>query len=191
MSSSESGGGLRGIMPLGDSDDEEQSGEWGAPRSPPPPAVLEFAVAGAAGPPLRVSSNAARGIGFQLWPAAHAAAEYAMSRHAQSPGAWRGVRVLELGAGCGLTGLVFAALGADVTLTDLEDVAEVRRHLRRCSTQELNSRVFLPPPGAAGGERGCQRGGGGRGRRFCTCCVAALGRCCACGSAAPARRRSI
>ena len=33
----------------------------------------------------------------------------------------QGVRVLELGCGCGLVGLCFAACGADVLLTDLPE----------------------------------------------------------------------
>ena len=54
----------------------------------------------------------------------------------------QGMRVLELGCGCGLVGLVFAALGACVLLTDLaETQARCKPHLL-CLQDEL-PRVLL------------------------------------------------
>lgn len=67
---------------------------------------------------LELETHAALGIGFQVWPAAGAGVEFA----ATTPTSWRGVRVLELGAGIGLTGLALALFGAHVTLTDLPEV---------------------------------------------------------------------
>jgi hypothetical protein len=132
----------------------------GAPRAaesePPAATVFEYAPAsGVAGaPPLRVCTHAARGIGFQLWPAAHAAVAYAEAREAAAPGAWRGVRVLELGAGCGLTGLAFAALGAEVVLTDLEDVAQASALVRTpCAACAAPCRLLTRAPLASGPAR--------------------------------------
>lgn len=57
--------------------------------------------------------------GVALWPAAIALANDVAAR---AP-AFRGARVLELGAGSGLPGLVAAALGARVTQTDRHELA--------------------------------------------------------------------
>lgn len=57
--------------------------------------------------------------GVALWPAAIALAHDVASR----PDAFRGRRVLELGAGTGLPGIVAAALGGRVVQTDRQAVA--------------------------------------------------------------------
>lgn len=57
--------------------------------------------------------------GVALWPAAIALAHEVASR----ADAFRGARVLELGAGTGLPGIVAASLGARVVQTDRQEVA--------------------------------------------------------------------
>jgi hypothetical protein len=63
-----------------------------------------------------------RGLSFQLWPAAAAMCRY-LERSYGGEGL-RGVRVLELGAGTGMAGVMAARLGARVTVTDLPHVLQ-------------------------------------------------------------------
>jgi len=67
-----------------------------------------------------------KGPGGALW-----ASGVVLARHiaclARSGFSWRGIRVLELGSGTGLAGLAAAALGAEVLMTDREEVLPVSR----------------------------------------------------------------
>lgn len=58
--------------------------------------------------------------GLALWPSSIALA-YEIA--ARNPASFAGKRILELGAGTGLPGIVAATLGADVTQSDRQDVA--------------------------------------------------------------------
>ena len=62
------------------------------------------------------------GTGATVWPAAHVLAKYLEKRWPPSEGGMRGLRVIELGAGTGAVGLAARALGAQVTLTDQEQL---------------------------------------------------------------------
>ncbi|BDA41992.1 probable EEF1A lysine methyltransferase 3 [Coccomyxa sp. Obi] len=68
-----------------------------------------------------------RGLSFQIWPSSLSLARYAEIEDRHESHCWQGKRVLELGCGCGLVGLCFAALGADVLLTDLPDPLDIVR----------------------------------------------------------------
>ena len=60
-------------------------------------------------------------VGCVVWDAAIVLARFLENKYFPDD-FWVGKRVLELGAGTGLVGLVAACLGADVTLTDLEEL---------------------------------------------------------------------
>ena len=125
--------------------------EWQTELPPPPPAphreahtassalATQLAYTSPRDPSLRVSLllNPSRGIAFQLWPAAHLLCSY-IDSPALAP-SLRGSTVVELGAGCGLVGMVAAALGAHVTLTDLPDV---EAHLQL--NIAANAHLFAP-----------------------------------------------
>jgi predicted nicotinamide N-methyase len=63
--------------------------------------------------------DATRNTALRLWDGAFLLARYLENHDAFPIGFWQGLRCLELGAGCGLVGLVAWLLGGDVTLTDL------------------------------------------------------------------------
>ncbi|XP_026554564.1 protein-lysine methyltransferase METTL21D isoform X2 [Pseudonaja textilis] len=81
---------------------------------------------------LRLTQRSAGGTGSVVWDAALVLARFLEKKAAQteqsggSPvGLLRHKAALELGAGTGLVGLVAASLGANVTVTDLEEVQDL------------------------------------------------------------------
>ncbi|XP_073339963.1 protein N-lysine methyltransferase METTL21D [Pagrus major] len=65
-------------------------------------------------------------VGCVVWDAAIVLAKYLETKQFHDPSSgvnvWAGRRVVELGAGTGAVGLMAATLGAQVTVTDLEDL---------------------------------------------------------------------
>ncbi|XP_068872189.1 protein N-lysine methyltransferase METTL21D isoform X1 [Aphelocoma coerulescens] len=73
------------------------------------------------GPALRLEQRAAGGVGCVVWDAALVLAKFLET--GACPLARR--HVLELGAGTGAVGIMAATLGANVTVTDLEELQEL------------------------------------------------------------------
>lgn len=83
--------------------------------------------------------------GSCLWDAAIVLASYFCSEKAFPAGFWHGKRVCEIGAGCGVTGIVAAQLGADVVLTELED------ELKLLEKNQLDNPILPSPSSTASG----------------------------------------
>lgn len=71
------------------------------------------------GPAVLVHQIKERGLSFQLWPAATGLCFHLETAYGES---LRSARVVELGSGTGVTGVLAARFGAEVTLTDLPHV---------------------------------------------------------------------
>ena len=83
-----------------------------------------------------------------LWPAAIGLAEHLVK---MGPGQLAGKRVLELGCGLGLVGIIAARQGADVTLSDIDDDAleTTRKNLALNDAAHVKTEVIdwrSPPP---------------------------------------------
>ncbi|KAK0138685.1 Protein-lysine methyltransferase METTL21D [Merluccius polli] len=103
-------------------------------------------------------------VGCVVWDAAIVLAKYLETRGFHDPASgvntWANKHVLELGAGTGVVGLMAAALGAHVTVTDLEDLqtlleVNIQENKGRISCGSITAKVlkwgedvsdFLPPP---------------------------------------------
>ncbi|KAF4800024.1 Protein-lysine methyltransferase METTL21D [Turdus rufiventris] len=108
-----------------------------------------------AGPALRLEQRAAGGVGCVVWDAALVLAKFLET--GACPLGRR--RVLELGAGTGAVGIMAATLGANVTVTDLEELQELMlvniENNKHLVTGSIRAKVlkwgedvteFQPPP---------------------------------------------
>lgn len=76
---------------------------------------------------LRVPEVPDRRYGLYVWPCAAVLAQFVWSRRGALPGR----RVLELGAGVSLPGIVAAKCGAEVLLSDSEELPQCLENCRR------------------------------------------------------------
>ncbi|XP_047467312.1 protein-lysine methyltransferase METTL21D [Mugil cephalus] len=103
-------------------------------------------------------------VGCVVWDAAIALAKYLETKQFYDPSSgvnvWSGRTVVELGAGTGVVGLMAATLGAQVIVTDLEDLqtllgVNIQENQALISSGSITAKVlkwgddvsaFLPPP---------------------------------------------
>jgi len=85
---------------------------------------------------ITLAVDASPGCGGIAWPAGEVLSAYIARR-----GSLKGKKVLELGSGTGLVGLVAGALGATVCITDQAPLLEIMH--RNVAINDLASRVSL------------------------------------------------
>ncbi|MEE6492313.1 hypothetical protein FKM82_016543 [Ascaphus truei] len=78
------------------------------------------------GAALRIGQRTLGGVGCVVWDAAIVLAKFLESRESGGQ-RLRGSAVLELGAGTGIVGIMAATLGANVTITDLEELQDLMK----------------------------------------------------------------
>ncbi|XP_073465533.1 protein N-lysine methyltransferase METTL21D [Aquarana catesbeiana] len=74
---------------------------------------------------LEIRQLSSGDVGCVVWDAAIVLSKYLERRESAEPGALRGRAVLELGCGTAIVGIAAAALGAHVTVTDLEELQDL------------------------------------------------------------------
>ena len=87
---------------------------------------------------------------MQVWDAAVVLARHLAA--AGPPGWLRGRRVLELGAGCGLSGLVAWLQGAEVWLTEAADIVPITARNAAAARATVRAAGGHPAPDAGGGD---------------------------------------
>ncbi|CAM9278248.1 unnamed protein product [Chrysoparadoxa australica] len=101
---------------------------------PPPPSIKTYDVQGTE---VKLLENLAARFGLFTWPSAIVLAHWVKTQEHELPG----MRVLELGAGTSLPGVLAARLGAAVTLTDRTKGQDVLLNIAK--TIELNKDGML------------------------------------------------
>lgn len=113
---------------------------------------------------LRMYQCSKGDVGCVVWDAAIVLSKYLETRQfynvESDASTWSGKNIIELGAGTGVVGLVAASLGANVTVTDLEDLQpllqlNIRKNQELIRTSSITAKVlkwgenvedFLPHP---------------------------------------------
>lgn len=76
---------------------------------------------------LEIRQLSSGDVGCVVWDAAIVLSKFLERRECVEPGLFSGRSVVELGSGTGIVGIMAATLGADVTVTDLEDLQDLMK----------------------------------------------------------------
>ncbi|XP_077123447.1 protein N-lysine methyltransferase METTL21D [Ranitomeya variabilis] len=74
---------------------------------------------------LEIRQLSSGDVGCVVWDAAIVLSKFMERRESAEPGLFTGKAAVELGSGTGIVGIMAATLGADVTVTDLEDLQDL------------------------------------------------------------------